>query len=280
MRMMIWRFLNTGFGRGDYNMALDAALALGGFQDLPTLRVFRWRPFCISLGYHQNAGEIDLQKCEADGVDVVRRPTAGRAILHAEELTYSVAVPAAHVWYQMLPLDFYRRISEAIASGLQLLGAGIEFAPGEKLYHDGRPLRLACFASSARNEITANGKKVVGSAQRRFRAGVLQHGSILLQREHERLVKYLVGTPAEVAAERVRLQQHTTTLADILPEPTSFEEVMRALRQGFEKTLRLEFVEVEALSEEIEWAGRGSERYRIHKPNQQEKIVCTSLESC
>jgi lipoate-protein ligase A len=277
---MIWRFLNTGFARGDYNMALDAALALGGFQSLPTLRVFRWRPACISLGHHQNAAEIDLQKCEADGVDVVRRPTAGRAILHAEELTYSVVVPAGHPWYQMLPLDFYRRISEAIAQGLQLLGAEIEFAPGDKLYHEGRPLRLACFASSARNEIIANGRKVVGSAQRRFRAGVLQHGSILLQCEHERLVDYLVGTPAEVAAEYVRLKEHTTTLADILRKPASFEEAMHALRRGFEKMLRIEFVEEEPLTEEIEWAGRGSERYRIHTTNQQEKTVCTSLESC
>ena len=260
-------------------MAFDAAMALGGFQSLPTLRVFRWRPYCISLGHHQNAGEIDLQKCEADGIDVVRRPTAGRAILHADELTYSVAVPAGHAWYQMLPLDFYRRISEAIALGLQLLGAEIEFAPGEKLYQEGRPLRLACFASSARNEITANGRKVVGSAQRRFRAGVLQHGSILLQRGHERLVDYLVGTPADVAAERVRLQRHTTTLADVLPVPASFEGVMHALRRGFEETLHLEFVEDDPRSEEIEWAGRGSERYRIHKTNQQEKTVCTSLES-
>jgi lipoate-protein ligase A len=276
---MIWRFLNTGAASGEDNMALDAAMALGCFSDLPTLRVFRWQPFCISLGFHQDAGEIDLQKCEEDGIDVVRRPTAGRAILHAEELTYSVVIPATHAWYQMLPLDFYRRISEAIAAGLQGLGVEIEFAPGEKLYHDGKPLRLACFASSARNEITARGKKVVGSAQRRFREGVLQHGSILFQREHERLVDYLVATPAEIAAERFRLQQHTTTLADILPRPPSFNEVARALRRGFAKTLGLEFVEGEVLAEENEWAKRRCERYRIHKTNQQEKTVCTSFES-
>ena len=265
---MVWRFLNTGFARGDYNMALDAALARSGLCDLPTLRVFRWRPFCISLGYHQDAQDIQLQKCAGAGLDVVRRPTAGRAILHAEELTYSVAVPATHAWYQMLPLDFYRRISEALAAGLRLLGAEIAFAPGEKLYHEGKPLRLACFASSARHELVARGKKVAGSAQRRFREGVLQHGSILLQREHERLLEYLAGAPAEIAAERLRLREHTATLADILPSPIGFDDAAHALRAGFAQALGLEFAEEkEALAAENEWAETWRERYHILKTN-------------
>ncbi len=265
--MTDWRFLNSGFAPGDYNMALDAAMARGGFCGLPTLRVFRWRPYCISLGHHQNAGEIDLKKCAADGLDVVRRPTAGRAILHAEELTYSVTVPAAHEWYQMLPLDFYRRMSEAIAAGLRLLGADIAFAPGERLYRDGKPLRLACFASSARHELVAQGKKVAGSAQRRFREGVLQHGSILLQREHERLVDYLVGAPAEIAAERLRLREHTTTLAEILPLPGGFDDAAHALRTGFEKALGLDFVEEEVFAAEQDLAETWRERYHILKTN-------------
>ncbi len=273
------RFLNTGYAPGDYNMALDAALALGGFCDLPTLRIYRWQPFCISLGYHQNADEIHLSKCKAGGLDVVRRPTAGRAILHAQELTYSVAIPGRHDWHKILPLDLYRNISAALASGLQLLGAPLEFAPGEKLYHEGKPLHLACFASSARNEITAGGKKIIGSAQRRFRNGVLQHGSILFAREHERLADYLVGSPEEISAERLRLQQHTTTLAGILPRPFSFDEVAQAVRAGFEEKMRVHFSAGDILPEEHQLAETWCERYRILNTNQQEKTVCEIFES-
>jgi lipoate-protein ligase A len=180
----------------------------------------------------------------------------------------------------MLPLDFYRRISEAIAAGLQLLGAVIAFAPGEKLHHEGKPLRLACFASSARHELIANGKKIAGSAQRRFREGTLQHGSILFRREHERLADYLVAAPEEIATERLRLRRHTTTLADILPLPIGFDDAAQALRTGFEKALGLDFVEQEALAAENELAETWRERYRILKTNFQEKMVCSTFESC
>lgn len=274
MAAMHWRFLNTGAAPGDYNMALDAAMALGGFCDLPTLRIFHWQPFCISLGHHQSADEIDLEKCAAQGIDVVRRPTAGRAILHAQELTYSVIVPASHAWYQILPMDFYRRISAALAAGLQILGAAVAFAPGERLYHQGKPLRLACFASSARNEILAGGKKIAGSAQRRFRQGVLQHGSILLQREHERLIDYLAGAPSEIQTERLRLQQHTTTLADVLPRPIAFAEAAQALRQGFERTLGVDWTGDETLAPERELAERWAMKYRILNTNAQENMPC------
>jgi lipoate-protein ligase A len=256
---MIWRFLDTGSAAGEYNMAFDAAMARGGGYPLPTLRVFRWQPFCISLGFHQNAEEVNLPKCEAEGLDVVRRPTAGRAILHAQELTYSVVIPAAHAWYQMLPLDLYRRLSEAIAAGLQLLGVNIEFAPGERLHQEGKPLRLSCFASTARNEITAHGKKVVGSAQRRFREGVLQHGSILLQDEHE------------------RLQQRTTTLAGELSRFVTFDQAAHALRTGFENVLDIAWSDDEISSVEKELAERWCERYRILSTNQQEHFVCADI---
>jgi lipoate-protein ligase A len=271
---MHWRFLDTGFHAGDYNMALDAALAKSGFCDRPTLRVFRWQPFCISLGYHQNAAEIEAEKCALAGIDVARRPTAGRAILHSEELTYSVVIPASHPWFEMLPLDFYRRISEAIAAGLQSLGIDTQFAPGEKLHHDGRPLRLSCFASAARNEIAVQGKKVVGSAQRRFREGVLQHGSIILQDGHERLVDFLIGESAALAAESSRLQEHTTSLSRIAEREVTFEETVSALRRGFERVLEAVFLESRVLPEENELAEAWRERYRIISTNQHEVSLC------
>jgi lipoate-protein ligase A len=264
---MHWRFLDTGFEAGDYNMALDFAMVAGGFCELPTLRVFRWRPYCISLGYHQKEEEIDLAACRLAGVDVARRPTAGRAIFHAEELTYSVVIPKRHAWYEMLPLDFYRRISEALARSLQILGVDAQFAPGERLHHDGKPLRLSCFASAARNEILAQGKKVIGSAQRRFRDGVLQHGSILLREGHERLLDFLAGNEAGLAVERARLQHHTATLAQAAGRAVTFEEMKLALKRGFEEKLEIVLQDDEVLAAEAELAEMERTRFRVLQTN-------------
>jgi len=262
---MRWRFLNTGPRAGDYNMALDAAMAQNGASNEPTLRVFKWQPDCISLGYHQKVDEVDLEKCRQAGIDVARRPTGGRAILHAQELTYSVVIPATHAWFEILPLDVYRRLSEAVAAGLRHLGANVNFAPGEKLHVDGKPLRMACFASAARNELLAGGKKIVGSAQRRFRRGILQHGSILLDQAHAQLPEFLTGDDAARETERRRLEDHTTTLRQVCGRPVDFEETLSALRRGFAETWQIDFSEGAIAAEENELAEAWRERFQILK---------------
>lgn len=248
-------------------MALDFAMVRGGFCELPTLRVFRWQPHCISLGFHQKEEEINLEACRLAGIDVARRPTAGRAILHAEELTYSVVIPKQHPWFAMLPLDFYKRISAALALSLQMLDIEAQFAPGERLTQEGRPLRLSCFASAARNEILAHGKKVIGSAQRRFRDGVLQHGSILLRDGHQRLLDFLVGNEAGLAVERTRLQHHTATLEQIAGRMITFEEIKLALKRAFEEKLEIVLQDDEVLREEKNLAETERRRFRILATN-------------
>jgi lipoate-protein ligase A len=270
---MHWRFLNTGMQAGDYNMALDAAMAQSGFCAEPTLRVFHWKPYCISLGYHQKAEEIDLEKCKIAGLDVTRRPTGGRAILHAQELTYSVIIPATHPWFEILPLDLYRRLSEAIAAGLRHLGVNVSFAPGERLHVEGRPLRMACFASAGRNELLADGKKIVGSAQRRFRQGALQHGSVLIGEAHSALPDFLTGGETARENERQRLADHTTTLQKICRRRIPFEEVAAAMRRGFAETLKIEFRDADLLPEEITLAETWRERFRILKQNSRANVT-------
>ena len=248
-------------------MALDFAMVRGGFCELPTLRVFRWRPYCISLGFHQKEEEIDLEACRFAGIDVARRPTAGRAILHAEELTYSVVVPAKHAWFAMLPLDFYKHLSAALALSLQMLNVDAQFAPGERLTQEGKPLRFSCFASAARNEILAHGKKVIGSAQRRFRDGVLQHGSILLREGHERLLDFLVGDEEGLAVERTRLRHHTATLEQIAGRVVTFEEMKLALKRAFEEKLEIVLQDDEVLHEEKDLAETERRRFRVLSTN-------------
>ncbi|MDZ7268815.1 MAG: lipoate--protein ligase family protein [candidate division KSB1 bacterium] len=275
--MRPWRLLDTGFADGAYHMALDAAMARGGWTHVPSLRFFRWRPYCISLGYHQAADEVDLARCRAAGYEVARRPTAGRAILHAEELTYSVVIPAGHPWYDILPLDLYRRISEALVAGLAVLGVAARFAPGERLHQDGRPLRMSCFASAARNEVIVAGRKIVGSAQRRFREGVLQHGSLILQDGHEQLPAFLKGETATVAAERQRLLEHTITLAAAAGRVITFAEAAQAVRRGFAEALDIELAEGAVQPEEQALAEAWRERYSILTIKSLEEKSCESL---
>jgi lipoate-protein ligase A len=267
------------------NMAVDAAMARGGYCDVPTLRIFRWQPYCISLGYHQNADDVNLEACKQAGIDVARRPTGGGAILHAHEVTYSVSVPSNHAWYNLLPLDLYRRVSEAIANGLQLLGAAVTFAPGEPVRRahvephgvrqaNGKPIRMACFASSARNEILFQGKKIVGSAQRRFREGTLQHGSILLGADHHRLIDLLAADETQRAGERASLAGNTMTLEAACGRKVEAAEVITSLLKGFALTCDIHFENGSLLSEETALAKMWREKYRVFINHKQEASLC------
>lgn len=251
---MTWRFLNTGFRRGKFNMEFDEYLAgrlLEG-KGSPTLRVFGWSPYAVSLGYHQSEDEIDLQRCAEEGIDVVRRPTGGRAILHAHEVTYSVVMPGAG----RKIMDVYRHISRALVVGIRHLGVDAQLSDGSFSAHDS-PMADAsavCFASTSRFEIQCDGKKLVGSAQRRYGSAlsdvgevVLQHGSVLLGPQHRRLVNLIASAqPRTREIVRLVLDRKTTEVETILQRRVSFEEAAEAIRRGFEDTCGVEFDNVHA----------------------------------
>ncbi|MFQ6115371.1 MAG: biotin/lipoate A/B protein ligase family protein [bacterium] len=233
-----WRFINSGAADGRFNMAVDEALARYCDPQIPVLRIYRWQPFTISIGYHQKFEDIDLEKCRKDGVDVVRRPTGGRAIFHAHEVTYSAIIPSRSVWYQETTLAVYNQISSALAQGLCHLGLLVtleriqDFSPGFTQYKE----RFACFSTSAKYEIHFRGKKLVGSAQRRFKNAVLQHGSILLGEDHLRLLDYLSSNGNGVVRQaQEQLQQRTVCIENILKHKVDNEEVAAVLKLGFEE---------------------------------------------
>jgi lipoate-protein ligase A len=209
------------------------------------VRVYGWQPPVISLGWHQNIEEIDLEQCTLAGIDVVRRPTGGRAILHSDEVTYSVAMVAS----QKSVLSVYQQISEALVRGLRELGADVALEKSQphfpSLYRS--PSAVACFASVARYEIHIGGRKLVGSAQRRFarpdgREVVLQHGSILLGEDHQRIVDFLKGLKGDQRNQlKLELSQNTIDLSSALGRKVRFEEVVPVLQWGFEKTWGIEF---------------------------------------
>jgi lipoate-protein ligase A len=221
----------------DYDEALARGLASGA--GVPTVRVYGWRPAAISLGWNQATEEIDCEKALAAGIDVVRRPTGGRAILHCDELTYSVTMRARGKNI----LAVYDEISRALISGLHHLGAQVAIEKSQPhfptLYRTGSA--AACFSSAGRYEIMFNGRKLVGSAQRRYAAGdadevVLQHGSILLGAGHKHITDFLrVPSEEQRCAVRQSLDEKTVELSSILRRHVTFEETAEAVFWGFKK---------------------------------------------
>ncbi|MBP1647360.1 MAG: biotin/lipoate protein ligase [Bacteroidetes bacterium] len=237
-----WRFVDTGWNTGDRNMAYDEALArsfLGEAmaEGIPTLRLFRWRPWAVSLGYNQNAADLDAAKCSQEGIDVVRRPTGGRAILHAQELTYSVTLPAGRKTIHQV----YNDIGRALVRGLNLFGVDAALQRSQPDFRSNyrQPSSIPCFTSSARYEIEWRGRKLVGSAQRRFsdgeREAILQHGSILCGPAHRRLADLLtVADPAVLDRLRRDLEEKTTDLSEILGREIDLDSLGECVRRGFE----------------------------------------------
>jgi lipoate-protein ligase A len=212
-------------------MALDEAILarVVAAEAPPTLRFYGWDRPAVSLGYHQVPEKVlDLELVRSHGIAVVRRPTGGRAVLHGDDLTYSVSLPAATPWATSVT-EAYRVLSEALQWGFRCAGYDVSLARG----HTGeqRPGPLPCFASTARYELVWNGRKLVGSAQRRLRGGVLQQGSIPLRRGRVSPEDLLpVGQPVGARA-------RWATVEEIAGGPVNADRLARSLAEGFTQHL-------------------------------------------
>jgi len=186
-----WRLLVDAAAGGAWNMAVDEVLLDGVAAGTtpPTLRFYEWMPPCLSLGYFQPFDVVDVDGCRALGIEVVRRPTGGRAILHDRELTYSVALPASLLGHDGGVLPSYYRLSLALQDGLCRLGVPATLAP-ESVGSSGQHGPV-CFDRPSAHEILLNGRKLVGSAQMRRGGGLLQHGSILIEPRIDKLTACL-----------------------------------------------------------------------------------------
>jgi lipoate-protein ligase A len=196
----------------------------------PLLRLYGWKPWAVSLGMYQSAALLNQERCRERGIAIVQRPTGGRALLHAEELTYAVVVRLSS---ERTPRQIYRLVHERIAQALEgLCGVRLELAPAPPLVE--RPPAAVCFSSSARMELLASGRKLVGSAQRILGNVLLQHGSILLGDAHVLLAE-LVDLPDEAAREHLRrqLRERSTSLAQLCARPVSWWECALAVWESF-----------------------------------------------
>ncbi len=200
----------------DMDLLGAAARSGSGF-----LRLYRFDPPCLSFGRHEPARQrYDQEAITQLGIDVVRRPTGGRAVWHEHELTYAVAAPIG-AWGSLR--ESYHAIHARLVLALRALGApatlGAGHAPVPGIGAGG------CFAAPVAGEVLVAGRKLVGSAQVRLGGAFLQHGSILIGGTQD-LVARVTRAPAPRSRE--------TTLSAVLGRPVSFEEVAAAVLAAFD----------------------------------------------
>jgi lipoyl(octanoyl) transferase len=253
-----WRLIVDTDGRtGAENMALDEAImeAVAAEDSPPTLRFYQWAPPCLSLGKRQPLDGVDLVACCAAGVDVVRRATGGWAILHTDELTYSVALRPDDPRVSGAILDTYRTLSQGLIAGLRVMGADAEMNP--VIPGGAQNTSAACFEVPSAYEITLGGRKLIGSAQTRPAGKVLQHGSLPLYGDIARVARYLTfASEQERQSLATHLRERATTLSDALGRPMTFSEAAQAMARGFAEALNVDLTPGEPSANEVAAARR------------------------
>jgi lipoate---protein ligase len=226
------RILETGYNSAAFNMAIDEAL-IENTAEAPVLRIYGWRPAAVSIGYFQSIkDEVELEKCSEIGVDVVRRLTGGGAVLHEFELTYSFITKQ----YPHNIMESYRWICEAIVMSINRLGFDASFVP--------------------LNDIVVNGKKVSGSAQTRRKGALLQHGTLLLGVDVDKMFSIL-KVPSEKVRDKIikDVKERVTSIAG-----TTFDEMASSLKTSFATKFDAELVSESLSSEEVNRAKWLAER--------------------
>ncbi|PNX54161.1 MAG: lipoate--protein ligase [Thermoplasmata archaeon M9B2D] len=230
-----WRLIQTGMNTAFSNMAIDQAILVANSKGKvpPTVRFYGWMPPAISIGYFQSlTDEIDIQACERFGVDYVRRITGGGAVFHEKELTYSIVIPESHVEIPKNIMASYGRICGAVIKGLQHIGIESIYAPI--------------------NDIVAGGRKISGNAQTRKLQTVLQHGTVLMDVDVNKMFSVL-RVPNEKIKDKLiaDVKQRVTSVRHLLGKEMRFTQVAEAMKTGFEEEFHVELIDGMLRKEEI-----------------------------
>jgi len=232
------------FRDGASNMAVDCAIleAVAAGDQPPTLRLYGWAPFCLSLGYGQRMRDVDLDALAERGWQLVRRPTGGKAILHGDELTYSLCLPLDHPLAGGDVVESYRRISAGLLRALECLGLCVQAYPqSERPRHAN--LGPVCFELPSHYEVSFGGRKLIGSAQLRRKGGLLQHGTLPLCGDVARICDALRFDSDETRArQQVKVRDRALTLAQAAGEALSWSAAADAIEAGFVLAFNLELI--------------------------------------
>ncbi|MDR7072704.1 lipoate--protein ligase family protein [Fictibacillus barbaricus] len=254
-----WYFIDSGNCEPAINMALDEALLTWHSEGKipPVIRFYGWNPATLSIGYFQKVEkEINLDAVKKYDLGFVRRPTGGRGVLHDKELTYSVIVSEEHEAMPQSVTEAYRVISEGIKVGFQNLGLDAYFAvPKTEEEREGlkNPRSAVCFDAPSWYELVVEGRKVAGSAQTRQKGVILQHGSILLEIEEDKLFD-LFKYSSERVRERMQaaFKKKAVAINDLVEKPITIDEAKAAFQKGFEEGLNVNLIPM-ALTDQ-QWA--------------------------
>jgi lipoate-protein ligase A len=245
MARPVWRLLLEGDLPGAVNMARDVAVleALTAGEAVPTMRLYGWQPTCLTIGRHQGPDAANFEFCAEHGIDVVRRPTGGRALLHHLEITYTVVAPLGEGPIPRHLQKAYRAICEPLVVACRTLGVEAELTPGEVNLNLPSPAStVPCFQNPAGGEVVVEGRKLIGSAMRAHGNAILQHGAILLDWDSN----LQAGT---MGLEDDRFLRPTiTTFAEQLGEAPDRPVLERVLVEAFSEGFGVSF-EMGSLSE-------------------------------
>ena len=244
--MQEWRLINCGEQDGAWNMALDEALlnSVDKGESAPILRLYRWRPATVTLGYFQQGSDVvNLGACRDFGYSVVRRITGGRAVLHDQEVTYAVISPEQNEIFPGGVSQNYHVIADVLQATLNEFGlqTTISSRRKEQVAADTEQ-KSACFTAPALSELVLNGQKMTGSAQKRLTTAFLQHGSIPININPERLYMALnTGDQNDIERRVQRLAARVGWMNRWLEQPVSIDVVEQSLIRQFEQTLSVKF---------------------------------------
>jgi lipoate-protein ligase A len=255
----VWRLLPFRKGDAAENMAVDEAVFRETIRNAspPTLRFYGWRAPAVTIGRFQDAcKEIDIEACRQLGIELVRRPTGGKAVLHEQELTYAVIAGGDSPRFPPDILETYRIISGCIARGLAGCGIRVEMKADGRTAVD-EPLGRSCFSVPSQYELLVAGRKICGSAQTRSHGVFLQHGALLMAFDPGRTCAVIL--PHRDRDRQIdRLRNLVTSVREHATIPSVDEETLcRVIREGFTQVLGIRFQdgvltpEEEALKSEL-----------------------------
>jgi lipoate-protein ligase A len=239
------RILESGYDSGPWNMALDEVLMYNANYDIPILRLYGWQPPAVSIGYFQSMDEeVDVKTCKQMGIDVVRRITGGGAVLHESELTYSFITKI----YPKNIMESYNLLCDPVVMCINKLGFNAKFVP--------------------LNDITVDNKKVSGNAQTRKKNILLQHGTILLDVNVEKMFSVL-----KVPSEKIKDKMINEAKARVMGLNKTFEQVAYNLKKSFGEKFGAEIIIDDLSIKETENAKKlASEKYASDPWNWKKKL--------
>jgi len=263
--LTVWRLLQLETHSAFTNMAIDEAVLRMRIANLVpnTLRLYRWKPSAVSIGRFQDIeNEVQLDNCRSQGIDIVRRITGGGTVYHdsEDEVTYSVVARKEDFGTEDIAA-VYAKIYAGLAEAVKTLGLHADFNQGDE---------KVC------PNLTVNGKKISGSAQAHKRGVVLQHGTLLLKVNMERMFTYLRVPWAQTWMQIVNVARNKiTSVSAELRKNVSTEDASNALARGFETALNIRLVEGRLTDGEIEFSRNlCKEKYAADDWNFRGKAAC------